>query len=468
MASMAKTWREALVKRLREEYRQRFPRSARAQEQALRYLVDGGSHTIRLFDPFPFRIVSALGGRVRDLDGHDIVDFWQGHYANVLGHNPPLITEALAQALRGGYGLQTGLPEEIQTEFAELLLQRTGDERVRFTTAGSLATMYAIMLARAFTGRALVLKAGGGWHGAQPLALRGTHYGPEGFEGFDSLGLPAEVADQTLVTRFNDEEHLQGVFRQHGDRLACFILEPCMGTSGFMLAHPAYLKAARELTQRHGALLILDEIISGFRFCAGGLQKLYGVHADLSTYGKVIGGGMPVSAVTGRADVMELAGRSRGRQVLFNGGTFSAHPASMLAGKIMIEHLAQQEATLYPRLSELGERLRTGIEAAFADHDVLARCTGRGNELVADSSLIQVHFPHREDTRLDSPDTVWDPRFSDPVLREQVLKLGLLLHDVNVSHGLGAVSIAHTDQDLTHVVEACRRVAQRIAEARQG
>jgi len=466
MVSKAGAWREALIGRLQAQYEERHPRSAAAYARALRYLVDGGSHGARMFAPYAFRIVSAQGSRVRDLDGHDIIDFWQGHYANILGHNPPQVSEPLAQMLRQGQGLQTGLPDELQTDMAELLLQRTGDERLRFTTAGSLATMYAIMLARGFTGRSLVLKAAGGWHGAQPLAIRGTHYGAEGFAGIDSQGVPQEAAAETIVTQYNDVDQLRAIFERHGDRLACFILELCPGNGGFMLAKPAFVRAARELTQSYGAVLIIDEIITGFRFAAGGLQRLYGVQADLSTYGKIIGGGMPVSAVTGRADIMELAGKSTGGRVMFNGGTFSAHPASMLAGKTVLEHLVRHEDTIYPQLAEAGDRMRAAIEQIFAQRGVLARCTGWGNELVRGGSLIQVHFPHREDVQVDSPEAAWNPDLCDVQLRERVLKLGLVLRGVNVSHGLGAISTAHSEADLAQVLEAYDWVAQQIAAAR--
>ncbi len=461
-------WREALVARVHEQYKDRYPRSGQAYARALRYLVDGGSHAARMFDPYAFRIEAAHGSQVRDLDGHDIIDYWQGHYANILGHNPPEVTGPLAQAFGAGWGLQTGIPDEAQADLAELLLRQTGDERVRFTTAGSLATMYAIMLARAFTGREVVLKAAGGWHGSQPLALRGTHFGREGFGGMDSAGLPEQASLETLVTRFNDVDALHDVFRHYGDRLACFIVELCPGNGGFMLADPAYARAARELTQRYGALLIVDEIITGFRFCAGGLQKLYGIKGDLTTFGKIIGGGMPVSAVTGRADLMNQAGKAGGNRVLFGGGTFSAHPASMQAGKIMLDHLSQHEAEIYPHLAQMGERLRDGIESVFASQGILARCTGRGNAAVpGGGSLIQVHFPHKEELALDSPDVVWNPQYCDIVLREQVLKQALLLRDVNVSHGLGAVSMAHTEADLQKTLEAFAYAAGLMAEARR-
>nr|HPL28520.1 aminotransferase class III-fold pyridoxal phosphate-dependent enzyme [Anaerolineae bacterium] len=231
-------------------------------------------------------------------------------------------------------------------------------------------------------------------------------------------------------------------------------------------ADPEYLRAARELTQRHGALLVIDEIITGFRFAAGGAQRLFGVQGDLSTYGKVIGGGMPLSAVVGRAEVMDLASKSSSKRVLFNGGTFSAHPASLLAAKMNLQHLAENAAQIYPRLGELGASLRAGIERAFADHGVLARCTGGPNEAVTASSLIQVHFPYREDACLDCPEMVWDPQQSDTVLREQVLRLGLVLRGVNVSHGLGAISTAHSEADLQHTLEAFDWIAGQIAEAR--
>lgn len=468
MVKLAEGWREALIGRLQEEYEQRFSRSRAAQARAERYLVDGGSHTLRLFEPFPFRIDWAQGARVRDLDGHEIVDYWQGHYANILGHNPPTVTGPLAQALEQGVGLQTGIVDEAQVDLAEVFTRLTGDERVRFTTAGSLATMYAIMLARAYTGRALVLKAAGGWHGSQPLALRGTRYGAEGFAGFDSQGLPQEAASETLVTRYNDLDDLRDLFRQHGDRLACLILEPWLGSAGFIAASPEYLREARALTERHGALLILDEIICGFRFCAGGVQRLYGVQGDLSTYGKIIGGGMPLSAVAGRADVLGLAGKGAGRKVLFDGGTFSAHPAAMLAGKIMLQHLAEHEATIYPQIAAAGERLRRGIERAFAERGIEARCTGRGNTAVPGSSLVQVHFPLRDGRELDTPDLLWDPALCDTPLRERALKLGLLLRGVNVTHGLGAVSTAHGEADLQHTLDAFAWVAERMAEARRG
>jgi len=456
-----------LLTQLADDYRKHAPASAALHGEAKRWLVDGGSHAIRLIEPFPPRIVDAKGAWIRDEDGHRILDFWQGHYANILGHNPAVITSALAAALTVGFGLQTGFVDRLQVECAEILCRQTGAERVRFTTSGTLATMYAMLLARVFTQRGKVMKAGGGWHGAQPCGLKGVRFraAPDTHRGFrhvETGGLPSQLSEEVLVTRFNDVDMLRDDFRRYGDELACFIVEPFIGAGGFIPALPDYLKTARELTHEYGALLIFDEIISGFRFRAGDAGRLYGVQPDLATFGKAMGGGMPVSAVAGQADVMSLAGEERDHEVKFSGGTFSAHPASLLAAKASMAYLVEHEEEVYPRLAELGERTRHAVEAAFGDEGIYARCTGYGNSAVAGSSLAMTHFPYDEDRQLVTPDDVLDPDVCDVTLRERVLKLALLLEDVHVMHGLGALSVAHTEEDIAHLAECCRRVAGRI------
>lgn len=450
---------EQLLEELSRQYVSQYPKSGEIHRAAAQYLIDGGSHALRLFSPYPFRIVSASGSRVRDVDGHEILDFWQGHYANVLGHNPEIVTQALAAQLQKGYGLQTGLPDSVQPEFAALLLESIGAERIRFTTSGALATMYAIMLARTFTGRQLVLKAGGGWHGANPMALKGVAFRQGGFATVESEGLAEDTAG-ILTTRFNDPQSLTEQFRRFGDEIACFIVEPWMGVGGFMPATPEYLETARALTHKYGAVLIFDEIISGFRFCAGGVSKLYGIEPDLSTFGKIIGGGMPLAAVTGREEIMRLCGTEGGRRVKFEGGTFSAHPAALLAGKTLVEYLVRNEDQVYSRLGALGQKVRTGIEEVFAGRGVLARCTGYGNELVPDSSLVMIHFPRDVNVQLTDPEAVWDPRICNVERREKVLKLALLLERVHVVHGLGAVSAAHSDEDVEWLFAACDEAAK--------
>ncbi len=454
----------SLLAELAEAYRAHSPRSAALQERAEAVMVDGGSHTLRLLHPFPPRIVRAQGAWLEDEDGHRLLDFWQGHLGNLLGHNPEIVTKALTEGLERSWGLQTGFTDALQIETAEVFCRQTGSERVRFTTSGTLATMYAIFLARAHTGRRLVMKVGGGWHGAQPWALKGVDFhanGETGFSSIESDGVPESVAGQVLLTSFNDPDRLRADFAQWGDQLAAFILEPYLGAGGNLPASREYLQTARELTDRHGVVLILDEVISGFRFRAGNVSALYGVQPDLATFGKVMGGGMPVSAVGGRAKIMELSGRKGGSRVKFSGGTYSAHPASMLAAKVMMTYLSEHEHEVYPRLAYLGARTRQALAEAFAAEGVDVLITGNDADSLPDSPMFMVHFPLQAGVRADRPEDLANPALFDTALSRQVLNLALLLEDVFLVRGHGTLTLAHTEADIQALADACRRATRR-------
>jgi glutamate-1-semialdehyde 2,1-aminomutase len=287
------------------------------------------------------------------------------------------------------------------------------------------------------------------------------HPGPEPWT-LESEGLPAHISDEVVIARFNEPDELVEQFRRHGDEIACLIVEPFAGAGSFMAASPEYLAVARELTERHGALLVFDEVISGFRFCAGDLGALYGIRPDLLTLGKIIGGGMPVAALAGRADVLALCGREGGGRVAFTGGTYSAHPASMLAARTMVSYLVEHEAEIYPRLAKMGDKLRRAIEQGFAAEGVVARCSGAPSEAMAGSSLTAVHFPHDADAVIDRPHEGFDPAFFDIALKEQVLQLALLLEDVYTLFGSFALSTAHSETDIERLGAACRAAARRI------
>ncbi len=453
-----------LLAELEEAYTEYSPRSGTLNERALRVQVDGGSHALRLTRPFPPRIAAARGAWLTDEDGHRILDFWQGHLTNVLGHNPEVVTLELASAFQAGTGLQTGFADRLQVETAEILCRQVGAERVRFTTSGSLATMYATMLSRAFTRRTLVMKVGGGWHGAQPWALKGIGFSAAhgGFQKVESEGVPVAVTDKVIVTAFNDPDRLRDHFSEYGDRLACFVVEPFLGVGGFAPATLEYLQIARELTERYGAVLIFDEVIAGFRFRAGNAGALYGLQPDLATFGKVIGGGMPVAAVAGRADILGLAGRKAGGRVKFSGGTYSAHPASLLAAKTFMTYLVAHERDIYDRLAELGEQARQAMKAAFVEEGIYAHCTGHDSRVLPGSSMFMLHFPYEQDARLQRPEDWFDPAACDTALSHAVLDLALLMEDVFMLHSHGGVSTAHTEADIEFLGEACRRAARRI------
>jgi glutamate-1-semialdehyde 2,1-aminomutase len=189
---------------------------------------------------------------------------------------------------------------------------------------------------------------------------------------------------------------------------------------------------------------------------------LYSVKPDLATYGKVMGGGMPVAAVAGRASIMDLVGRAGGHKVKFSGGTYSAHPASLLAAKTMMATLVEQESEIYPKLAELGARARKAMETAFAEEGILACCTGQSDEALPGSSMFMLHFPYEKRTCLEGLRDWHDPNRCDIVLKRRVVDLALLLEDVFIIHGHGAVTAAHTEEEISRLADACRRTARRI------
>ena len=455
--------KKSLLQDLIRHYTQEHKKSEAHFQRASRYQIRGGSHNLRLFTPYPFYDVSCQGSTVRDVDGNSYVDFWQGHFGNILGHNPPFVLDALIQFYKKGRGLSTGFPGTLQSDLAEFLLSRLPAEKIRFSTSGTLATMYAIMLSKAKTGRDLVMKVGGGWHGSQPYALKGISIYEKGLTKLESAGLPAGMDEMILVTRFNDGENLEETFRIYGERTACLIMEPFIGAGGFIFGTKEYIQKARELSDRYESMLIFDEVVSGFRFHAGALQNLYGVEPDLSVFGKAIGGGMPLSAVAGKEEVMALCGPEAQKEkiVKAEGGTFSAHPSSMLAGLTFMKYLQDHEQEVYPRIGSLGERVRGEIENIFKTHGFSVKCTGDGSPMAKNSSVVGVHFLHDPNSRIESPEQVWNPDVCDIEMREKIFKLAMIQEGFNVFHGYGSISGAHTEDEIQASLDAVERIAKK-------
>lgn len=455
---------DGLIKILERDYKKMTPGSLRIFRRAEKVMVRGGSHTLRLLSPYPFFIRNASGPSVVDVDGNVFLDFWQGHYANILGHNPGFDEPGLNGEAPGEESLHTGFEVETQVRLAELLLKQIGwkGHKVRFTTSGTLATMYAAMLACGRTGREEILKIGGGWHGASPLLLKGIKFDPElGFGKVESAGLPSAFGRKIRIVRFNHPEDLERIFRTRGDKIAGLILEPYLGAGGFLPATREYLETARRLTSRHGAVLVFDEIISGFRFAPTGVQRLAGIEPDVSTFGKVIGGGHAVAAVVGKAEILDCIQPRPGQKgrVQFSGGTYSAHPQYLKAGLLTLRRLIREADAIYPRIAAMGDRLRRGIERVFAAEGIEVTCTGRGNDVVGGSSLFMANFLRRPHDIVAAED-IQDPRLADVRLREEIVRLALLTRGVHVVHGGGAISAAHGEGDIDRAIEAVAEVAR--------
>ncbi len=341
-------------------------RSRELYEQARRLIPGGVNSPVRAFSAVggdPIFMARGRGSRIVDVDGNGFVDYVGSWGPLILGHAPEPVLAVLLKAAREGATF--GAPSPHEVELAALVTQAFASvEMVRMVNSGTEATLSALRLARAATGRDLIVKAAGCYHGHVDALLveAGSGVATLGIPGCP--GVPAAVARQTLTVPFNDAASLEQAFAAHGREAACLILEPVAGNMGVVPPSPGYLEAAREITRRHGALLVLDEVMTGFRVALGGAQERYGVLADITTMGKIIGGGLPVGAYGGSAELMR---RVAPEGDVYQAGTLSGNPLAMAAGAETLRQLARPG--FYERLEALSARLQAGLqEAAHGAH----------------------------------------------------------------------------------------------------
>ena len=338
-----------------------WSRSQRLFEEAQRWLVGGVNSPVRAFKAVggtPLFISRGQGSRIYTAEGHELVDYVGSWGPLILGHAHPQVVAALKVAVEEGTSY--GAPTEREIELARLIHQAMpAVEKVRFVNSGTEATMSALRLARAYTGRSKIVKFAGGYHGHADLLLvqAGSGVTTLGLPG--SAGVPPSVVQDTLVAPYNDLEAVNTLFETFPDQIAAVIVEPVAGNMGVVPPVPGFLEGLRRLTQEHGALLIFDEVITGFRVAYGGAQSLYGIRPDLTCLGKVIGGGLPVGAYGGRQEVMDqLAPLGP----VYQAGTLSGNPLAMAAGIATLQVLAQPGT--YEQLEERAGRLAQGLEEA--------------------------------------------------------------------------------------------------------
>lgn len=334
--------------------------SSVAFERASRVIPGGVNSPVRAFKSVggtPLFIARAKGAYIYDIEGREYIDYVSSYGPMINGHAHPAVVEAVAAAARDG--MSFGAPTERETELAEKVVARVdGVDQIRMVNSGTEATMSAIRLARGATGRDDILKFAGCYHGHSDGLLVAAGSGALTFGTPDSPGVPADFVKHTLVAPYNDIAALEEVFANYGDKLAAVIVEPVAGNMNCVPPAPEFLRKLRELTEKHGTVLIFDEVMTGFRVAYAGAQEYYGVTADLVTYGKVIGGGMPVGAFAGREELMQQISPSG---PVYQAGTLSGNPVAMAAG---IANLALTEADgFYTRLTDLTSRLCDGIAA---------------------------------------------------------------------------------------------------------
>ncbi|MDD3217529.1 MAG: glutamate-1-semialdehyde 2,1-aminomutase [Methanoculleus sp.] len=309
-------------------------------------LMPGGvSSPVRAIKPNPFYVERAAGSHLATVDGADLIDCCLGYGPLILGHAHPVVREAIERQLEKGW--LYGTPTPLELDLAGMITaDHPAVDMVRFVSSGSEATMAAIRLARGYTGKQDIIKVEGGFHGAHDAVLVKAGSGATTLGVPDSAGVLADLVAHTRQVPYNDPEALETLLAN--DDVAAFILEPIMGNIGPVLPDGDYLADVREITAAHDVLLILDEVITGYRVGIGGAEVLYGVKPDLATFGKIIGGGLPIGAFGGRRDIMELVAPAG---PVYQAGTFSGNPASLAAGYATLRHL-HDHPEVYRRLDE--------------------------------------------------------------------------------------------------------------------
>ena len=440
-----------LWKRLSLEYEKKCPRSKEMFERAKSALPGGVTYHIRHFKPYPLFIERAKGSRVWDVDGNGYDDYWMGHGAHILGHSPDFVVKSVNEVASKGTHL--GYENPYALEYAELLTKIIPNlDLIKFTNSGTEANMYATRLARAYTKRKYVVKIEGGWHGgydALHIGVTPPYAGPE------SLGLPEDFVKYTVVVPFNDLASLEEALRRY--EVAAVIMEPVLGAGGCIAPEKGYLREVRRLVDEHGALLIFDEVITGFRLALGGGQEYFNVKADIVVLGKIVGGGYPgAGAFGGRAEVMELLDqvkRSKARERSFHGGTFTGNPVTITAGYTLVKYLVENKG-LYDKFNETWSSAIKELDKLCDEYDRLCWVTGVG-------SMIGLHFTTE---RPINAKMAHEKRWSHKVL--DVLHLytrlnGILYMTEHSPHLLP--SMVHDEEQRRRLIEVIRKFLDQLS-----
>ena len=420
-----------------------FKRSQKLFEEAQRYLPGGVDSPVRAFKAVggtpPF-IARGQGSRIFDEDGNEFIDYVCSWGPLILGHSHPQVVDALKRSAERGTSF--GAPTELEITLAKMISSAVPSiEMIRFVNSGTEATMTALRLARAFTGRDKVIKFAGGYHGhADGLLVKGGS-GLATLGLPDSPGVPASYAQNTLVAPYNNSEAIAEIFQSYPKEIAAVIVEPVAANMGVVPPQPGFLDDLRRLTSDYGALLIFDEVITGFRVAYGGAQTLYGITPDLTCLGKIIGGGLPVGAYGGKREIMEMVAPSG---PVYQAGTLSGNPLAMTAGIETLRILRQPD--VYERLEKAASRLEEGITQVASSSNLRVNIS-------CFTSLLTIFFSDNmavDYKSVSGADTALFGKFF-----EQLLAQGIYWPPSQFEAAF--ISVAHSDEDIQYTIAAVER-----------
>lgn len=413
-------------------------------EEALRYIPGGVNSPVRAFRAVggqPFFVNRALGSRVWDVDGNELVDYVGTWGPAILGHAHPKIISAVKTAADSGTSF--GIPNPLEVKMAKLICELVPSvQKVRMTNSGTEACMSAIRLARGFTKRDKIIKFDGCYHGHVDSLLVKAGSGALTFGHPDSAGIPPAFTQHTIVLPFNDVDAVKAAFAANKNEIAGIIVEPVPGNAGLYLPRPGYLQFLREITRASGALLIFDEVMTGFRLARGGAQERFGIAPDLSCLGKIIGGGLPVGAFGGRGEIMDLLAPLG---PVYQAGTLSGNPLAMAAGIAALEELHFTDA--YCALEESGEQLEAGMKDAAKSAGIPVRFNVCGSMFCGYFTSEPVH---------NLADAMKSDRERFKRFFHGMLEAGIYLAPSQFEAGF--ISVAHTPADIEKTVSAAAKV----------
>lgn len=412
-------------------------------ERARKVMPGGNTRTTVFIDPFPIYAARGEGCKVWDVDGNSYYDCINNFTAMIHGYAQPEAVSAVSAQLPMGTAF--GAPTESEIELAEILVARLpGDNQIRFANSGTEAVMMAIKAARAFTNRPKIVKIEGAYHGSYDFAEVSLDSAPGNWGNVPAStpyakGTPQGVLSDVLVVPFNDMDVLGAVFESHGSEIAAVLIDPMPNRAGLIPARKDYLEALVKTAHASNALVIFDEVIS-FRLGHSGAQGLWGIQPDLTSLGKIIGGGFPVGAIAGRPEIMAVFDPSRGKPALPHGGTFTANPVTMRAGIAAMEALTPEA---FAHLDRIGSIIREGTNTAFAKHKLDGQSVGLG-------SLFKIHFTSKPITDYRSIYPTADERKKLDALHKGLLNRGVL----SASYGLFALSTPMSEGDAATILAA--------------
>jgi len=423
-------------------YKQKTKNSARLFEKSKKYHINGVHHNIRFFEPYPFVTKSSNGKFLIDVDSNKYVDYWMGHWSLILGHTAKKTEKEAIRQIKNGW--MYGTSNQNAISLSEKISKAVSvAEKIRYVTTGTEATMYAVRLARAVTGKKVIAKIDGGWHGYTTDLLKTVNWP---FSQSESKGLTDEK--HIISLPYNNLEKSITILKSLKNDLAGIVIEPVLGGGGAIPATKDYLKGIEEFAKKNGSLFILDEIVTGFRFHYGCLYKKMRLDPDIVTLGKIVGGGFPIGVICGKDEIMEHANtstHSKKTRTYIGGGTFSANPLSMMAGSANLDAIKKKGNSLYKKINLLGDNAKKNLSKIF-DDDVII--TGKG-------SLFMTHFVKNNISQITN---ATDASNCD------IEKLHQYHFDMIANDGifflpgkLGAISDAHSNTDIKSIKKATER-----------